>query len=175
MKAALLVIDMQNYFYKDIAGQLMNQASEKINEIVGICRDKGIPIVWISHSNKRMGLVEGKDCFEYIDSIKPATNEIKITKTYGNGFKKTDLDQILKEKGVDTLYLCGFAAIGCARKTHKGAKKLKCRTWKIEDAITSNSSFFLRIYGKIGKNIDSNEIEVLLSWGSNQMFFYPIQ
>jgi nicotinamidase-related amidase len=163
MKEALLVIDMQNYFHKGIAGQLMDKTSEKINEIVGICRDKGIPIVWISHSNKRMGLVEGKDCFEYIDSIKPVNDEIKITKTYGNGFKKTDLNKILKEKGVDTLYLCGFAAEGCVHNTYKGAKKLKYRTWKIEDAIASNSKLLLRVYGKLGESIASNELKLLLS------------
>jgi nicotinamidase-related amidase len=159
MNEALLVIDMQKKFHKGIAGELMDKASEKVNEVVDICRRNGIAVVWIKHSNKRMGLVDGKDCFEYIDSIQPSENEIKITKTYGNGFKKTELNQILKEKGITTVYLCGFAAEGCVHNTYMGAKRSKYEAFKIEDAIGSNSNLLLRIFGKLGKRISISEIE----------------
>lgn len=159
MDEALLVIDMQKQFHKGTAGFLMDNVAPKITDLVRLCRENQVPVIWIKHSNKRIGLIEGNESFEYIDSIKPDDKESKITKTYGNGFKKTDLYRILKEKGVNKVYLCGFAAEGCVHNTYKGAKELKYDAWKIEDAIASNSNLLLKMFSKIGKRTTISGIE----------------
>ena len=143
MNEALLVIDMQKQFHNGTAGILMDKVSQRISDLVDFCRAHQVPVIWIKHSNKRIGLIEGKECFEYIDSIKPNDMETKITKTYGNGFRETELGKSLKEKRVSKVYICGFAAEGCVHNTYRGAKKLKYDAWKVEDAIASNSNLLL--------------------------------
>ena len=158
MNQALIVIDMQKYFRKGTAGLLMDQVVDKINGLVDICRGKQIPVIWIKHSNKGAGLIEGKECFEYIDSLKPDTNEIKITKKHGNGFKDTELNKALIERGIKRIYICGFAAEGCVHNTYMGGAKLKYETLKISDAIASNSKLLLNLFNKFGERMTTQEM-----------------
>jgi nicotinamidase-related amidase len=163
MNRALIVIDMQKYFHKGTAGKLMDNVVDKINGLVDMCRGKQIPVIWIRHSNKGAGLIEGKECFEYIDSLKPDISEIKITKRYGNGFKDTELGKVLTDRGIKRIYVCGFAAEACVHNTYKGGVKLKYETLKITDAIASTSNMLLSIFNKFGEGITSREVKKSIS------------
>lgn len=158
MNQALIVIDMQKYFHKGTAGMLMDEVADKINGLVDICRGKHIPVIWIKHSSKGAGLIEGKECFEYIDSLKPDIGEIKITKKHGNGFRDTGLNEVLIERVIKRIYICGFAAEGCVHNTYMGGIKLKYETLKITDAIASNSKLLLNLFNKFGERITTREI-----------------
>jgi nicotinamidase-related amidase len=95
-----------------------------INYVIPMFEKKGLPIIWVQDKDEGEGVVPGKEGFEFIDSLKPKTDDIRIHKTYGNSFNKTDVDKILKEAGVDTVVMTGFCAEFWCLSTYRGAKDL---------------------------------------------------
>lgn len=119
-----MIIDMQKAYYSGPAVSQMDAAAEYINYIIPKFEEKGLPIVWVYNLDEEDGAVPGNDAFEFIDPLKPAEAHIKIHKTYGNSFNKTDCDAILKEHDVDTIVMTGFCAEYCVLSTYRGAKDL---------------------------------------------------
>lgn len=119
-----MIIDMQKAYYGGPAVSQMDAAAEYINYIIPKFEEKGLPIVWVYNLDEEDGAVPGNDAFEFIDLLKPAEGHIKIHKTYGNSFNKTDCDAILKEHDVDTIVMTGFCAEYCVLSTYRGAKDL---------------------------------------------------
>ena len=63
-----------------------------------------------------------------------------MVKTYPDGFNKTDLDKILKEKGCNTVFLCGLSAVGCVLSTWIGAHNHDYKAFMVKNAIMSHNS-----------------------------------
>jgi len=61
MKTALLIIDVQNDFFKinQACADSLKSAIEYINEAIDIFRKKSLPIVVIQHKNEKETLVPG--------------------------------------------------------------------------------------------------------------------
>lgn len=122
MKAALLVIDMQNQFRPEIIldGNFSN-ALEHINYVAKVMRDLGQHVIIIKD-------VEGYSEFNdeklsFIDEVKLDTSDIHVRKVFPNAFWKTDLEDILRKQKIDYLILSGFAAEHCVQATLQGAKE----------------------------------------------------
>jgi nicotinamidase-related amidase len=124
MKAALMIIDMQKAYYGGRTVSQMDAAAEYINAVIPMFREKGLPVMWVYNEDEEDGAVPGNEKYEFIDALKPAPDDIKINKTYGNSFNKTGADQILKDAGVDTIVMTGFCAEYCVLSTYRGAKDL---------------------------------------------------
>jgi len=155
---ALLVIDMQKQFYRGTGKKLMDKSIAVINEATKKFRTMGAPVVWIQHSDNKMGLAEGNPGYEIVDSLVPAEGEVKVVKTKGNGFIGTELDAILKGKGISQLFVCGYAAEGCVNRTYHGALKLNYEVRKVRDATASSSKLLLSIFNRIGRYADLGKI-----------------
>ncbi len=119
-----MIIDMQKAYYSGPTVSQMDAAAEYINYIIPKFEEKGLPVVWVYNLDEEDGAVPGNAAFEFIDELKPAESHIKIHKTYGNSFNKTDCDAILKEHGIDTIIMTGFCAEYCVLSTYRGAKDL---------------------------------------------------
>jgi nicotinamidase-related amidase len=124
MKAALMIIDMQKEFYVGRTVAQMDSAVEYINAVIPLFEAKNLPVIWVQDLDEGEGVVPGTDGFEFIDSLKPKADSIRIHKRYGNSFNKTDCDKILKENGIDTVLITGFCAEYCVLSTYRGAKDL---------------------------------------------------
>jgi nicotinamidase-related amidase len=71
-----------------------------------------------------------------IDDRLPVTVEDRVfRKTHASCFFGTDLDQWLREQGVDSLVIAGFTTSGCVRATAVDALQYDYRTFVIEDAV----------------------------------------
>jgi isochorismate hydrolase len=70
--------------------------------------------------------------------------DAKVIKTYGDGFNKTDLDKIIKEKGSNTLFLCGLSAVGCVLATFIGAQNHDYRAYMVKNAVMSHNSDYTK-------------------------------
>lgn len=112
----LLVVDVQ----KDVIGEsiLREQVVGNVVELVRKARAAGIPVVWVRHNDK--GLVKGSDGWQLVDELEPADGEPIVEKTYGDSFADTDLQDRLKEKGIEELILCGAQSDACIRSTFYG-------------------------------------------------------
>ncbi len=163
MKAALMIIDMQKAYYQGGAAAQMDAAVEYINAVVPFFREKGLPVIWVYNEDEEDGAVPGNEKYEFIDELKPGSGDIKINKTYGNGFNKTDADKVLKEAGVDTVVMTGFCAEYCVLSTYRGAKDLDYFPVLLKNGIASvekdNKEFVENIsetitYGMLRKMIE---------------------
>ena len=134
-----MIIDMQKAYYAGPTVPQMDAAAEYINYVLPVFREKGLPVIWVYNEDADDGAVPGNDLYEFIEALEPAEGDIKINKTYGNSFNKTDADKILKESGVDTIVMTGFCAEYCVLSTYRGAKDLDYFPVLLKNAIASVS------------------------------------
>ena len=144
IKPALLIIDVQNRYLPIIPERDKGFAIYFINLLIDIFRKRGFPIIKIYHHNKETGPRPNTKEFEYPDSITIKYEDLKIVKTYSDSFNKTDLDKIIKERGCNTLFLCGFSAIGCVLATKIGAQNHDYNAFIVKDSIMSHNSDYTK-------------------------------
>ena len=163
MKLALMVIDMQKEFYRGENVAQMDKAAEYINYVIPMFEKNNLPIIWVQDVDEGDGVVPGTDGFEFIDSLKPKPDAIRIHKTYGNSFNKTDVDKILKEHGVDTVVMTGFCAEFCVLSTYRGAKDLDYFPVLLKNGIASTEPANKEFVENISETITAGVLEKLLS------------
>jgi len=134
---ALLVIDIQNFSLKFIPEKDIEPALFKINMFIDLFRKHDFPIIRIYHFNEQHGLVQGREDFEFPKSVSIELEDPMVIKTYPDSFNKTDLDKVLKEKGCNTLFICGLSATGCALATWLGAFNHDYKAFLVKDALMS--------------------------------------
>jgi nicotinamidase-related amidase len=142
IKPALLVIDVQNAFIPIVPQREKEIAIHYINGLIDLFRANGYPIIRIYHTSEEYGPKAGTPEFEFDTAIKISSNDPKVIKTYANGFNKTDLDKVIKEKGSNTLFLCGLSAVGCVLSTWIGAQDRDYKAFMVKDAMMSHNSEF---------------------------------
>jgi ureidoacrylate peracid hydrolase len=146
-KPALIVIDMQNGFCDP--GGFMNKigldyttsaaAVEPIGRLLGAARSAGIPVFFTRYSlnadysdaglilelfpaiRGTGGMVRETWDADVVDKLKPQAGERVIDKTRYSAFYDTDLEQQLRELGVDTLIVCGVTTNICVESTVRDA------------------------------------------------------
>jgi nicotinamidase-related amidase len=139
IKPALLVIDIQNAYLSGMAQREKEAAMLNINYYIQLFRSNGYPIIRIYHYSKQFGPEQGTDQFEFPSSVLIKPDDPKVIKTYPDGFNKTDLNKVLKEKGCNTVFLCGLSAVGCVLATWIGAQNNDYKAFLIKDAIMSHN------------------------------------
>lgn len=132
---ALLVIDIQNAYLPRMSEQDKKIGMEMINHIINLFRTHRLPIIRVYHTDLKVGPTLGSEEFEYPKSVSIKDEDVKIIKNHPSAFKKTELDKVLKEKGVNTVFLCGLSSVGCVIATYHGAIDLDYNVWLIEDAL----------------------------------------
>jgi len=140
VKPALLVIDIQNAYLSMVPEREKEVAMYYINGLIELFRSNGYPVIRIYHFDKESGPKPGTDQFEFPTSVLIKPDDAKVIKTYGDGFNKTELDKIIKEKGSNTLFLCGLSAVGCVLSTWIGAQNHDYNAFLVKDAIMSHNS-----------------------------------
>ncbi|HOY32073.1 MAG TPA: isochorismatase family protein [Bacteroidales bacterium] len=140
IKPALLIIDIQNVYLKMVPEREKEVALYYINGLIELFRKHGYPVIRIYHHDKESGPAPGTELFEFPASVLIKADDPKIIKTYGDGFNKTDLDNVIKEQGSNTLFLCGLSAVGCVLATWIGAQNNDYKAFMVKDAIMSHNS-----------------------------------
>lgn len=140
VKPALLVIDIQNAFLGMVPEREKEVAMTNINHYIDLFRSYGFPIIRIYHTSKEYGVLPGEEPFAYPKSVNIKPEDPMVIKTYPDGFNKTDLDEVIKAKGSNTLFLCGLSAVGCVLATYIGAMNHDYKVFMIKDAIMSHNS-----------------------------------
>lgn len=139
IKPALLVIDIQNAYLSGMAQREKEAAMLNINYYIQLFRSHGYPIIRVYHYSEQFGPEQGTDQFEFPSSILIKLDDPKVIKTYPDGFNKTDLNKVLKEKECNTVFLCGLSAVGCVLATWIGAQNNDYKAFLIKDAIMSHN------------------------------------
>jgi nicotinamidase-related amidase len=146
MKPALLIVDMQNRFFKEnqASADSLNKAVEYINAAIALFRKRNLPIFVIHHKSEEENLIPGTPDFEMSERLKLEPQDAHVTKTYGNSFAKTDLTEKLRELGIDTIIVTGFCAEYCVLSTYRGAEDLDFKPIILRGAIASDNAEHIR-------------------------------
>jgi len=144
VKPALLVIDIQNVYLPIVPAQEKGVAMHYIDGLIQLFRSQGYPIIRIYHFDKENGPKMDTEQFEFPTSVLIKPEDTRVIKTYPDAFNKTDLDKILKEKGCNTLFLCGLSAVGCVLSTWIGAYNHDYKAFMVKNAIMSHNSEYTK-------------------------------
>ena len=163
-QSALLVIDLQNDFtqpwgsvYREPTGEMMDRVSAGIDRM----RDQGVLIVVVysggpaevrrarpgpgpSRTHRSDGtrrcLIQGTPGFEIDERIHiDRERDILWHKSAARAFFRNDLDQRLRERGVENVLVCGVKTNVCCRATVNDAYSHGFRTFIISDMTATNT------------------------------------
>jgi len=162
LKPALLVIDIQNAFLPYMSDQDKKAGMPAINDLIGLFRGNGFPVIRIYHTEPGYGPKPGTKEFEYPESVTIKPDDPKIIKNFGNGFKKTDLDTVLKAKGCNALFLCGLSSIGCVLATYHGALDLDYNVFMVKGALIGPDPALTKAVQDICQTIDPSALILLI-------------
>jgi len=162
VKPALLVIDIQNAFLPRMDEKDKKLGMEMINYYIELFRANGFPVIRVYHTHPQMGPKPDSDEFQFPKTVAIRDDDPKVVKNYGSAFKKTDLDKMLKEKGCNTLFLCGLSAVGCVLATYHGAMDLDYDAFMLKDSLISHDASLTKAVQEICKTIDYYALKLVL-------------
>jgi nicotinamidase-related amidase len=165
MRPALLVIDIQKAFLAHMDQSEVEESMQMINLYINLFRQKGFPIIRIYHSDLKYGYgpKEDSEQFEFPESVLIKPDDPKVIKHYGDGFNKTELDKVLKEKNVNTVFLCGLSAVGCVLATYIGANNYDYTAFFIKDALISHKAAYTENIETIFDALGYEAVNVMLN------------
>ena len=137
LKPALLVIDVQNAYIPMMDQSDKDLAFKYINGVIRLFEHYKLPVIRVYHQDVNSGPDEKSEAFRFDPKIIVKDDYPMVIKHYGDSFNKTDLDKILKEKGVNTVFLSGLSATGCVLATYVGAENHDYNVFMIQNALLS--------------------------------------
>jgi bifunctional isochorismate lyase / aryl carrier protein len=128
-RAVLLIHDMQQYFLNafTVTESPVVELLANIRKLRTYCAEQGIPVVYSAQPDRQSpeqrgllqdfwgpGLNECPDQKNIVEELAPGEHDLVLTKWRYSAFQKTDLLEILQQRGRDQLIVCGiYAHIGC--------------------------------------------------------------
>jgi nicotinamidase-related amidase len=162
MKPALVVMDLQNAYLPYMDEKDKKVGMDMINHVIALFRDNGFPIIRVYHTEPGEGPAPGTEAFEFPKTVAIRDDDPKIVKNYGSAFKKTDLDKVLRDKGVNTVFLVGLSAVGCVLATYHGADDLDYNVFMVKHALISHDATLTKSVYDICSTISYGPLKLLL-------------
>ena len=159
---ALIVVDMQNIWVHPRGSRYLPMSEDivpKIQQLLQFCRSCRVPVIYL-HTTKRKDLAdagifadikpqthdaedewsnfEGSPGAEPYEPVKPAAGDILVKKFRYSGFYGTQLENLLRALGRDTIAITGVATNVCCDST---ARDGAMRDFKVLFLSDCNASF----------------------------------
>ena len=135
----LLVLDVQNGMF-NLPLDIYNWEIilENIYSLIEKARSENALIVYTQHCEKENShFEEGSEGWEIHSKISPKTKDIILSKIHPDSFQGTSLNDILINKKITDLIICGFVTEGCVDTTIRRAYSLG---YKVETASDCHST-----------------------------------
>lgn len=173
MKKALLIIDVQNDYFKGGAMELpgAEEACQKIKTVLEKCRERKIPIMYMQHVADKNASFFRPQTFgvEINDTVKPKKRDKIFQKSYPNSFRDTKLLKYLKKKKIRELIICGMMTHMCIDTSVRAAYDLGFNCTLIADGCaTKNLEFENRVIP--AKDVQASFLSALDSTFSNNVY-----
>jgi nicotinamidase-related amidase len=124
-----------------------------VQQLQAGCRAVGVEVIHIRIAFRSFSTRDGKPKlldklnqtpliprdYDILDEIAPVGDEIIIDKTSVSAFNSTPLDQILRNMGVDTLWVTGIVTEGCVELTARDAADKGYHVTLVTDAVASST------------------------------------
>lgn len=133
---ALLLIDVQNHFDDRSLGRRNNpDAEENMAALLQMWRKTNRPIIHIQHiSNPSLPHHPGRDIKEI---VAPLPHEPVMIKNVNSSFIGTNLENYLKDSGIESLVIVGLTTDHCVSTTTRMAKNLGFNPFIVSDATAT--------------------------------------
>jgi nicotinamidase-related amidase len=166
----LLIVDMQNDFVHDeghcaksfglpmVSG--FQSVIAPIAQLAAAARSAGVPVIytkvvqlpdgslasplWLA-DNLRYGYeplqcMQGTWGWEILDELAPAPGDLIVEKTRRSSFQGTNLENLLRARGIESLVVTGVAGSGCVLSTVRDAIERDYFTIVVKDCIANNNA-----------------------------------
>jgi isochorismate hydrolase len=146
--AALLAIDMQNFFHRIAQPVLRN-----ILRVIQSCRQKNIPVIFTQHGHTqpdsdggKLGewwgelIIGGTEDWKFLPEIKIESNDTILPKKRYSAFFETDLDKTLRSRGIQDLIISGVMTNLCCETTARDAFMRDYRVFFLIDGTATGRS-----------------------------------
>ena len=142
MTRALIVIDVQESFRQRPLWRAISNPSiaADVARLVDGVRAAGDLVVWILHTEPGSGgtFDPASGHVRLIEPLTPLAGEPVFTKTSHNAFTTTGLQQLLTQRGVTGLVVCGIRTEQCCETTARVASDLGYQVTFVTEATASN-------------------------------------
>jgi nicotinamidase-related amidase len=142
MTRALLVIDVQESFQRTPLWPAISNPdiASDVARLVHGARAHGDLVVWILHSEPGSGgpFDPANGHVRYLAPLAPEPGEPQLTKTSHNAFTTTSLQQLLTERGIRELVVCGIRTEQCCETTARVASDLGYQVTFVTEATATN-------------------------------------
>ncbi|MFC9448314.1 cysteine hydrolase family protein [Bacillus cereus] len=146
MKKALIVIDVQAGMYT--AGMPVHNGEkflQTLQELIGECRSNDIPVIYVQHNGpKDHPLEKGTEGWRIHAAIAPQEGDNIVEKTTPDSFHKTNLSEVLQEKGIEHVILSGMQTEYCVDTTTRRACSEGYKVTLVSDAHSTFDTEVLR-------------------------------
>ncbi|WP_437200771.1 cysteine hydrolase family protein [Planctomicrobium sp. SH664] len=144
---AVVVVDLQNEYLPSGKLPLVNfdQALTNAARILAAARAQGDLVVNVRHEFTTPGVpffVPGTSGVEIHPSVAPAKGEAVIVKNFPNSFLKSELQQVLDEKGIQEVVIIGAMSHMCIDATARAASDLGYKVTVVHDACATRDLEF---------------------------------
>ncbi|MCA9433468.1 MAG: cysteine hydrolase [Candidatus Omnitrophica bacterium] len=144
MGYGILVIDLQNEYFPGGHLELVNiqEVAAKAKRLMDAGREASVPVFHIRHIQPDPDspiFQHGTQWIEIHESVKPEEGETVITKHFPNSFRASKLGEVLKEKGIDKVIVCGAMSDVCVDATVRAAADLGFQCVVAQDACTTRN------------------------------------
>jgi len=155
-RTALMIVDMQNCFVADspIAAPLGTEVARRLNRLAAACRPAGIPVIWTRHvvrpDGSNTGLLgqvippvaagiinDGAPTAALHPLMDVRPGDVVLGKPRFGSFHGTDLELILRSRGIDTLILGGISTNVCVDTTAREAAVREFRVLFLSDGTAN--------------------------------------
>jgi biuret amidohydrolase len=156
-RCALLVVDLQRLFvegYPPISAPEGPTVLEAMNKLSATCRELGVPVIYTAHALRpdlaNLGILEqqfppmkdgllssGTEAVSIDERYAIEPGDIYLEKPRFGAFTGTDLELILRGKGIDTVIIGGIATNVCCETTAREANHREFKVVFLSDGTTS--------------------------------------
>ena len=160
MSDALVIVDMQNYFFRHKKRAMrVKPLVERINGLIDIFEAAELPVYHVLTVHKgdksscdlqmlkngKAVLLEGTEQAREIGGIRASGKHFYVEKTRHSAFMRTGLEDLLRQAGVARIIICGVFTHGCVGRTAMDAKELDFDVIIAKQAIYSHRGLLAKV------------------------------
>jgi len=145
--AAVLVIDIQvGLFCTERPPDESAEVIARVNEVTNKARAARVPIFFVQNDGPRDGdwLVPHTEDWQLHPDLERRPKEVIIRKTTGDAFYGTGLEQTLRDAGIQSLVLMGYATDFCIDATLRNAVSKDFEVYVVSDGHTTDDALMLK-------------------------------
>jgi nicotinamidase-related amidase len=155
-RSALLVIDIQDSFKATPRWERRSSPKfeESVDRLIQSYRAAGLPVIFFLHTDSDEGFATDSPYFKLMDFLVRRDDEPLLLKNTRNAFTSTNLQELLRERGVERLVITGISTEQCCETTTRLAADLGYDV----DFVTEATMTFPIVNPETGEELSTDEI-----------------